>query len=120
MKFPLRIAGLLVGLAMASTALAHAMLDRAVPRVGSSVHVAPARVELWFSEPLEPALSTLRVVDASGHPVDRRDAAVDPRDGTHLSVSLLSLPPGRYRVVWRAVSVDTHATAGDFTFDVSP
>jgi len=30
------------------------------------------------------------------------------------------LKPGKYKVVWRVTSVDTHVTHGDFTFDVSP
>jgi methionine-rich copper-binding protein CopC len=37
-----------------------------------------------------------------------------------LGVSLPPLAPGRYRVAWRAVSVDTHVTAGDYAFDVGP
>jgi methionine-rich copper-binding protein CopC len=115
-----RFAALLLGLALSATALGHAMLAHADPRVGSTVRVAPGRVELWFTEPLEPAFSTLRVVDASGRQVDRRDASVDKSDRTHLSVSVSSMPAGTYRVVWRVVSVDTHATEGDFTFDVSP
>ena len=115
-----RVAAVLVGLALSASTLAHAMLDRATPRVGSSVKGAPDRVELWFTEPLEPAFSTAKVVDARGRQVDRDDIAVDENDPRHLSVSLPSLPAGRYRVVWRAVSADTHATAGDFVFDVSP
>jgi methionine-rich copper-binding protein CopC len=114
-----RVGSLLVGLALSTSLLAHAMLDRAEPRVGSSVKGAPDRVELWFTEPLEPAFSTVKVVDASGHQVDDGNAAVDKGDRTHLWVSVASIPPGRYRVIWRAVSVDTHATEGDFTFDVS-
>jgi methionine-rich copper-binding protein CopC len=116
----LRTVACLVGLAVATGAIAHAMLDHAVPRVGSSVRVAPDRVELWFSERLEPAFSTLKVIDSSGHQVDRRDASVDEGDRTHFTVSLRPLPRGSYRVVWRVVSVDTHATAGDFAFEVSP
>ena len=27
---------------------------------------------------------------------------------------------GKYRVVWRALSVDTHVSEGDFTFEVKP
>ncbi len=120
MKLFARIGGLLVGLALSTAAMAHAMLDRSTPPVGSSVKVAPGRVELWFSEPLEPAFSTVKVVDAGNRQVDARDAAVDKVDRKHLLVSISSLPPGRYRVVWRVVSVDAHATEGDFTFDVAP
>ena len=120
MSSPARLATLLIGLVLSASALSHAMLDHATPPVGSTVRVAPNRVELWFTEPLEPAFSTLRVVDAGGRQIDGRDASVDKSDRKHLSVSLSSMPPGRYRVVWRVVSVDTHATEGDFTFDVLP
>jgi methionine-rich copper-binding protein CopC len=116
----LRAGACALGFVVATGALAHAMLDHAVPRVGSSVRVAPGRVELWFSERLEPAFSTLKVMDSSGRQVDRRDASVDAGDHTHLTVSLTPLPRGSYRVVWRVVSVDTHSTAGDFVFEVSP
>jgi copper resistance protein C len=37
-----------------------------------------------------------------------------------LEVSVPALAPGRYRVVWRVLSLDTHVTEGDFTFDVAP
>ena len=116
----LRAAACALGLAVATGALAHAMLDHAAPRVGSSVRVAPDRVELWFSERLEPAFSTLKVLDSSGRQVDRRDASLDADDHAHLTVSLTPLPRGSYRVVWRVVSVDTHSTTGDFVFEVAP
>src|SRR2546430_7216017 len=47
-------AALLFGVAGAR---AHAVLDRAEPRVGSTVRTAPADVKLWFTERLEPAFS---------------------------------------------------------------
>ena len=31
--------------------------------------------------------------------------------------SLPDLKPGKYRVTWRAVSLDTHVTTGDFKFE---
>jgi methionine-rich copper-binding protein CopC len=113
------IAGTCV-LALASGALAHAFLDHAVPAVGSSVHTPPAQVRLWFTQQLEPAFSTASVLDRSGTRVDRNDAHVDGGDETVLIVSLPELAPGRYRVTWRVLSVDTHVTEGDFTFDVAP
>ena len=69
---------------------------------------------------LEPAFSTIKVLDQTGKPVDNGDKAVDASDRTLLRVSLPQLPPGTYRVVWRALSVDTHVTEGAFTFDVVP
>lgn len=99
---------------------AHAFLDRAEPAVGSTAQVAPKDVRLWFSEPLEAAFSSIRVVDSAGKTVDGGDAQVDPHIRTLLQVSLPLLSPGTYHVFWRAVSVDTHTTEGDFTFEVKP
>jgi methionine-rich copper-binding protein CopC len=45
---------------------------------------------------------------------------VDRGDARILRVSLPPLSPGTYRVVWRVLSVDTHVSEGDFTFDVAP
>ena len=100
--------------------LAHAFLEHALPRVGEAVHAAPGEVKVWFTEALEPAFSALRVFDKDGKQVDRKDPQVDPSDRTVMRVSLPQLPPGTYRVRWRALSVDTHVTEGDFTFTVAP
>jgi copper resistance protein C len=103
-----------------STVHAHAFLDHAAPAVGSTVRAPPVQVRLWFTQQLEPAFSSVRVVDRSDKRVDRGDAKVDARDARVLQVSVPALAPGRYRVVWRVLSVDTHVSEGDFTFDVAP
>ena len=100
-------------------AAAHAFLDHALPAVGSTVHEPPNEVRLWFTEPLEPAFCRVRVVDASGKDVDAGDAHVDASNASVLAASVHPLPPGTYRVVWRVVSVDTHVTEGDYTFDIA-
>jgi hypothetical protein len=107
-------------LAAATTAGAHAFLQRAEPRVGSTVRTPPAQVRLWFSERLEPAFSSVRVVNETGERVDKEDNKVTPSAPKQLSVSLPPLPAGIYRVFWRVLSVDTHVTEGDFTFRVAP
>jgi copper resistance protein C len=99
---------------------AHAFLDHAAPAVGSTVRAPPTQIKLWFTQALEPAFSTVRVVDRSNQRVDRGDVKVDSADATILVVSIPALAPGRYRVVWRVLSVDTHVSEGDFTFDVAP
>ena len=103
---------------VAAQASAHAFLDRAEPRVGSTVHPAPRELRLWFSQELEPAFSTVKVLDNAGRRVDSANARVDPADHSLLRVSLQALGPGVYTVAWRAVSVDTHATEGSFVFHV--
>ena len=44
-----------------SAASGHAFLDRAEPRVGSTVKIAPTQVRVWFTEQLEAAFSILGV-----------------------------------------------------------
>ena len=99
---------------------AHAFLDRAEPRVGSVVKVAPTEVKLWFTEEIEPAFSSVKVLDATGGQVDRNDVRVDSSERAVLRVSLKPLPAGAYTVEWRVVSVDTHDTNGSFAFRVLP
>ena len=111
------LAVLLVG---AAGAWAHAFLDRADPPVGSTVRTPPAQVQIWFTEGLEAAFSKIQVVDQSGQQVDKKDSQVDPANPVLLRISLPSLPRGRYKVIWRVLSVDTHITEGDFSFQVAP
>lgn len=120
MRNIVRAVALFTSLAVPAGALAHAFLDRAVPAVGSKIHGQPAEVRLRFSEPLEPAFSTVKVLDAAGKQVDRRDKRPDPGDASVMRVSLPRLPPGVYRVVWRVLSADTHVTEGDYSFEVAP
>lgn len=110
---------LVLCLAGATGAGAHAFLERADPRVGSTVHTSPAQVRLWFTEQLEPAFSSVRVVNEGGQQVDKGDAQVDPAAPKQLRISLSPLPPGTYKVIWRVLSVDTHVTEGNFTFRVA-
>lgn len=118
--FKVAIPALAVLLWGAVGAGAHAFLDRADPRVGSAVRNPPAQVRLWFTESLEPAFSSVRVVNEAGQRVDKGDSQVDPSNAALLRVAVPSLPSGIYKVIWRVLSVDSHVTEGDFTFRVAP
>lgn len=114
------LAGILA-LVAAGPGAGHGLLERAEPRAGSTVRTAPRTVRLWFAGAIEPRYSGIHVLDAAGTRVDLDDADVDPATGTVMTVSLLpSLAPGRYRVVWRALSVDSHVTRGEFAFRIAP
>lgn len=101
------------------SAEAHAFLDRASPAVGSTVHTPPTEVRIQYTEELEPAYSTAHVEDASGATVSTA-ARVDSAEPQVLIVPLGALKPGRYKVIWQVLSVDTHVTTGTFTFTVAP
>jgi methionine-rich copper-binding protein CopC len=117
---PLAIA-LLSLLAAAVRVDAHAFVVRTEPRVGSKIKKAPNEVRVLFSEPVQPGLSSIKVVDANGKQVDKKDTHLDHDNRALLDVSLgPSLAPGTYRVIWRVTSVDTHVTSGDFRFQIVP
>ena len=97
---------------------AHAFLKDAVPGVDSTVQTSPNEVRIRFTENVEPSFSKIQVFDASGKQVDKGDVHLDPDDHALLHVSLPSLSPGTYKVIWRVVSVDTHVTNGNFSFRV--
>src|SRR2546428_12361051 len=110
-------AALLFGVAGAR---AHAVLDRAEPRVGSTVRTAPADVELWFTERLEPAFSRVQVVNEAGERVDRADGAGGPSDPRLLRTTLVPLAPRPDRVLRRGLSGDSPVTEGGFAVRPAP
>lgn len=97
---------------------AHAFLDHSDPAVGSTVPSPPSVMHLWFTQQLEPAFSRATVTDKSGATVNDGAATIDPANKSELDVRLRSLTPGTYKVKWHVLSVDTHTTEGDFTFNV--
>lgn len=112
--------GALALLAGAPKAHAHAQLDHASPAVGSTVKAAPKDVTLWFTEALEPKFSSIEVRDARGAAMQNGTAHGVAGNTAGLAVAVKPLPPGTYTVKWKALSVDTHRTQGDFTFKVGP
>ena len=116
----LPLSALLILLALASESVeAHANLVESDPAVNSVLPKSPDRVTIRFTEPLEPALSEIRVLDAQGRRVDGGDSAVDPDDSHLMSVSVGTLENGTYTVAWKNVStVDGHRVRGAFVFSV--
>ena len=105
---------LTLSLASISMAEAHAFLDHADPRVGSTV-ASPSQVTVFMTEELEGAFSKLQVFDPKGTEVDKKDVKVS---GATMTVSVPKLGAGTYKVIWKAVATDTHKTNGTFTFTV--
>lgn len=101
------------------TLAAHANLASSEPAQNSELEEAPARVIIWFTEPIEPALSSIRVLDASGKQVDHGNSVVDDLNPLVMSVGLGEVPDGTYTVAWKNVStVDGHRVRGSFIFAV--
>lgn len=115
----LRAIAVVALLSLATVAAAHGVLERTEPRGGATVKSAPTQVRLQFTGAIEPAYSEVHVLNGGGRRVDLGDSRVDPDNRALLRVSLPALPPGRYKVAWRVLSVDSHVTQGDFTFRVA-
>ncbi len=119
-----RVSARRVSLALAACALSatvaagHAVLQRAEPRVESTLKRAPDEIKLYFTERLEPAYSSVRVVNDQNVQVDRRDSRVDRSNPALLRATLPRLPPGTYKVIWRVLSIDADVTEGGFTFRI--
>lgn len=105
---------------LATSAFAHAQLEKATPPVGGTV-APPTEIRLEFSEGVEPRFSGVTLSGTGGASVPLGLAKVEAGDAKVLIVPIVkSLSPGVYTVHWHAVSVDTHRTQGDFQFTVIP
>jgi methionine-rich copper-binding protein CopC len=108
-----------VGLVSAA-ALSHAFLDGASPLVGGTVPASPKEIRLTFTEAIEPRFSGIDLTTGDGRAIATGAAAVDPGNDKQLVLLVPPLTPGRYRVHWHVVSVDTHRTEGEYSFVVEP
>lgn len=96
----------------------HAHLVRAEPAVNDTLLSTPRSVRLWFSEPLELALSRVKIVRIGGDTV--KTGALRHEGSASTTASLdFSAPattPGTYVVTYRVVARDGHPTSGSYNF----
>lgn len=98
---------------------AHANLLRSSPAQNAVLGEPPDRVIIWFTEPVEPQFSEIRVLTQDGERVDNAGTQSDPTEPTAVAVGLKPLARGTYTVAWRNLSrVDGHAARGSFVFSV--
>ena len=112
---------MLVCLAIASAAAlveAHAKLARSEPAAASRLRSAPGEVRLWFTESLEASFSAAHLLDGERRRVDGAEGKVDGANPALLRMTLPALGAGRYTVVYRVVSIDSHVTAGELSFSI--
>jgi methionine-rich copper-binding protein CopC len=103
-----------------SLMLAHAIVVRTSPAQGGVGAEDVGKVDVWYDAGIRDAFAALAVVSASGERVDKRDAAIDSADPSHVSVSVNRLTPGKYTVRYRALSADGHLVSGAWDFEVRP
>ena len=108
---------IVVALATAPAALAHAKLIAVEPANGATLATAPASVRLFFDEPVAVAPGNA-VVSADHRSVLAGPPRLERKD--HLLVLPLQphLPNGDYSVSWRVFSDDGHLESGVLAFRV--
>jgi len=99
---------------------AHAIMVRSSPEQGAVAPETVGKVEVWYDSGIRDDFAALAVINAAGDRVDKRDAAIDSADQTHVVVSVEALTPGEYKVRYRAVSADGHLVSGAWIFEVHP
>lgn len=99
-------------------AKAHANLLDSFPADRAVIQVAPAQLELHFSEFMEPELVDVDLFNQKAAPIPLPPPRIVPGDASRIAVALPDLPPGGYSMVWRVLSEDGHPVKGVITFSI--
>ncbi|GAB3955096.1 hypothetical protein GCM10027614_63320 [Micromonospora vulcania] len=114
-------AGLLVTvvvllIAPATPASAHAVLESSSPAASAVVPEGPAEVVLTFSESVRKVPGKIRIIAPDGSRADRGEPSFD---GGAVTIPVDPAGPrGTYLVSFRVISADSHPVSGAFTYSV--
>jgi len=102
-------------------ASAHAHLVQADPAPDGVIAAAPRVATFVFDEPLNPALTRVRVTTVAGTPVTTTTGHLAPgHNGELWQLPLPALGPGTYSVIWTSESAtDGHVMSSFYTFRVA-
>ena len=97
-----------------SIALAHSELRGSSPAEGARLTAPPAEILLRFNEPVQ--VTFLRLQDVAGQPLPLRRAGDAAPRREERAVPAAPIPPGAWRLEWRAISADGHPIRGTLRF----
>jgi len=103
---------------VSAVAFAHAKLQASTPANGASVGTAPAELRLQYNEPVEVAMSTVKITGPGDAAVATDKVVADASDDKTLVQPLPKLAAGDYRVQWTTMGHDGHHTKGEIRFTV--
>jgi len=99
----------------------HLHLLRSEPAADTVVNAMPTAVNLWFSEPPEVKVTTVKLTMPGGETVALARVTADEEDASHVVAAVeAGAGPGAYKVEWRTMSRDGHVVNGDLSFHVQP
>lgn len=120
------VIGMLLAVALwgltAGRVSAHAHLVQADPAPDSVIAHAPGVASFLFDEPLNPALTRVRITAAAGRLATTNTGRLAPgHNGALWELPLPPLPSGAYSVFWVSESaIDGHIMSSFYTFSVAP
>jgi methionine-rich copper-binding protein CopC len=99
--------------------LGHAELGTASPADKSTVTGSPPELVFTFTEPVDPAKSSLKLVN-SANAIVAQGSTVDPADAKKMHLVVPPQPPGVYTVRWTTASaLDGDIAHGETTFTIA-
>lgn len=108
-------------LVAASPASAHGELVTSEPPPNASLTEPPAELRLSFTEPVDPANTTIELLDPQQIAVEGLGSVETSEGGLVVTVALPELEPGVYVVRYQVLStVDGHVTGGSYAFQIDP
>ena len=100
-----------------ATATAHMALQKTMPEADAVLSESPGRIQMWFTQLPDPAVSRLTLEGADGQVALGDTEVLD--DEKSLRATLPStLGAGTYTVGWRTAGDDGHTQRGEFAFTV--
>lgn len=110
--------GLFLALVAASGAAPlHMALQKTMPEADAVLSESPGRIQMWFTQLPDPAVSRLTLEGANGQ-VALGDTEVVNDDKSLRAMLPSTLGAGAYTVKWRTAGDDGHIQRGEFAFTV--
>src|ERR1043165_6039455 len=82
---------------------AHGYILRSIPENQAVLSRSPSRIQVWFTESLEPKFSDITLADQKGNSIPLTEAGVNPNSPSQISARLpANLPNGAYVATVRA------------------
>ena len=97
----------------------HLKLLRAEPGADTTLTEPPAEVRLWFSQPVEPRATSIKLTDDAGTTHELAPISVGSDKGAVSAPVGRTLGAGRYTVAWRTMARDGHVVRGEIGFAVA-
>ena len=110
---------LIVSLVPCSPAWGHALLVDSDPASGAVYDSSPALAQLWYSEDLQPMLSSVRLLGEDGQALAGVSVIPDTTHPDLLQARLPDVSPGTYGLWWQVTALDDgHTNQGVVVFSV--